>query len=269
MELKVAVVQFEVKLDSFDESLLRAERFVANAKKSGAEIVCFPEYFLAGFWTGYRDEDSKRFKQVFKKLSAEHQITIIGGTIVEKLNRLKNVNRCYVFKDGKIISHYDKINLFEEAGMQRGSNLPEILDIKKAKIAVTICRDIFHPAIYQTLAKSGVQVVFVPSFWSAGSSSYSSQKPVADSYKLGNLANTVTKTLCLARSLENGIFIVFVNACGTLKQDGEFDILLGKSFVASPISGIVDKTVYLKRETMFISKLDLREVEHAKALYGL
>ncbi|TSC64776.1 MAG: hypothetical protein G01um101493_7 [Microgenomates group bacterium Gr01-1014_93] len=278
MELDIAIVQFEVKLNSLEDSLKRAGKYILKAKKIGVDVVCFSEYFLTGSLNYYQNSETiqklitnfpKRFKTYFKKLSKEQNITIIGGTILEKLKDTNIVNRCYIFKNGKIISHYDKMNLFGEIGISAGTDLPEIIDINGVKVAVTICRDIFHPALYQTLAKNGAQVIFLPSMWSVDSDEYADTNATAASYQMGNLANRVTKTLGASRALENGIFIAFVNGCGTLRIGEKFDILLGKSFVASPIAGITEKSVYLKREEIFHSCIDTNEVEYTKALYNL
>jgi predicted amidohydrolase len=48
MKVKIAVVQFEINQYKPDYNLMRAEKFIAQAADSKADIIVFPEDFITG-----------------------------------------------------------------------------------------------------------------------------------------------------------------------------------------------------------------------------
>ena len=279
MKTTIALVQFKPKLSSFEESFKRAEQFIKQAKKEKADIICFPESSITGPTDYYELDDINYitnnlptlYKSTFKTLSKKYDIAIIAGTIEEKLNNNKIVNRCYIFDKGKIVYHYDKIHLFssEKGSVTPGKDYPSVISIRGVRVAVAICKDLFYPELFQKLSKEGAQMVFVPSMWSAYSYLYEAQNNLVKNYKIKLQSNKLTKVMGESRALENGIFLAFVNCCGSLKQRQDYDVFLGKSFIASPIEGIVCKTNYLNEEVLLIKTLDLKATEDSKIIYDL
>jgi predicted amidohydrolase len=48
MKVKIAVVQFEINQYNPDKNLSKAEKFIAEASESKADIIVFPEDFITG-----------------------------------------------------------------------------------------------------------------------------------------------------------------------------------------------------------------------------
>lgn len=277
MKVKVAIVQFETRLNNWETAFERAEKFIAQAVEEGSKFICFPEEFIVGSLSYYRNNPQKinfleeelppKFKTEFINLSSQYPITIIAGSINEKLSNKSVVNRAYVFKDGEVIYQYDKINLYstEKKDKTVGEKLPEVIDIDGVKVGVVICKDLYDPALFQHLAKNGAQIVFVPAYWSANCTYYQKYVNVISKYKVNFLGNTIAKTLSHARAMENGMFICFVNCCGIVKyNNGDFDQLMGKSFIVSPLEGIIAKTSFLKKELMLTATLNMDQTIDAR-----
>ncbi len=281
MKTIISLAQFEIKFNDFEDAFQRAEGFISQATKKQAQFICFPEYFITGEF-GYYTNDPELiqhiikelpdiFKHKFKSLSVKYRITIIAGTIPEEIEPGTIVNRSYIFDKGKIIHHYNKLNLYstENNVISPGNQLPEVVEVNGIKIGVLICKDIYYSNIFQHLAKKGAQIVFVPSYWSANCTDYQVNKDITSKYKGRFLANNVTKILGQARAIENGMYVVFVNCCGHIKFKDYFDSLMGKSFIASPVEGIIAKTAYLKKEVLITSPIDLTATTDANQLYDL
>ncbi len=281
MKTTVSLVQFEAKINAFEEAFRQAEFFIAQATTEEAKFVCFPEDFISGALDYYVDSPKtidyiveklpQIYKQKFIEFSQKYSITIIAGTIYEKLKDRKVVNRSYIFKDGRIIYHYDKINLYftEKELVSPGQKLPEVIEVEGVKITTVICKDLYYPDLFQYLAKKGTEIVFIPTYWSANCTDYEIHKDKISRYKVRFLANSVSKILAEARAIENGMYIVFANCCGTIRLKDYFDILMGKSFMVSPLEGIISKTSFMKKQLIFTSNLDLQAIEDAKSIFDI
>lgn len=268
--------------DRFDQVNWEARR--KPDTQVDAKFICFPEDFISGALDYYLDSPKtvdyiveklpQIYKQKFTEISKKYSITIIAGTIYEKLKDGKVVNRRYIFKDGRIIYHYDKINLYftEKELVSPGEKLPEVIEVDGVKIATVICKDLYYPDFFQHLAERGAEIVFIPTYWSAWSANctdYEIHKDKVSKYKVRFLANNVSKTLAEARAIENGMYIVFANCCGTIRSKDYFNILMGKSFIASPLEGIISKTSLMKKQLMLTSHLDLHATKDAKAIFDI
>ena len=94
-KVKIAVVQFETKKDSFRDNLKRAEEFVKKASKKKANIVVFPENFLSHPVNGNKEFIDKEGKarSELQKIAKTHKIDIVCGTILEREKDGRNYNK--------------------------------------------------------------------------------------------------------------------------------------------------------------------------------
>ena len=108
---------------------------------------------------------------------------------------------------GKIQSSYDKINLFdvsinsseihkESDSFIKGKKLI-LTKINNVIFGFTICYDLRFPILYRTLAKKGAKIILVPSAFTI---------PTGKAH---------WETLLRARAIENSVFIIGTNMCGT------------------------------------------------------
>jgi deaminated glutathione amidase len=175
--IRVACVQMTSRTDKA-ANLESAERLVAQAAATGADVVVLPEK-----WNGIGDAafyhesaeplDGGGSVTAMSSWARTHGITLVGGSIVElREGREKRSNTSVVFdSDGQIVATYRKIHLFDvEVGgvVYRESESEEpgeeavVAEVEDWKLGLSVCYDVRFPELYRILALEGAQLVTVP-----------------------------------------------------------------------------------------------------------
>ena len=175
--LRVACVQLNASPSKAD-NLERAERLVARAALSGADLVVLPEK-----WNGIGPAEFLRENaepldggetvEAMSGWARQHGITLVGGSIAERREgRDKLSNTCVVFDpEGEIAAVYRKIHMFDvEVGGQiyRESEAEEpgegtiACEVEGWQVGLTICYDLRFPELYRILAVEGAEIVTIP-----------------------------------------------------------------------------------------------------------
>lgn len=175
--IRVACVQMTSRADKA-ANLETAERLVAQAAATGADVVVLPEK-----WNGIGDaafyHESAEPVHGGESVAAmstwarTHGITLVGGSIVElREGREKRSNTSLVFdSDGAVVAAYRKIHLFDvEVGgvVYRESESEEpgeeavVAQAEDWSIGLSVCYDVRFPELYRILALEGAQLVTVP-----------------------------------------------------------------------------------------------------------
>src|SRR5262245_22495949 len=104
--IKVATIQMDANPAHLNERLTRAEKIVAEAAYSGAQLIVLPELFNIGY--GYSDENFSRAEPMdgttslwMKEIAARLKIHLAGTLLI--------------FEDGEI---YNSLLLFSPSGQQ-------------------------------------------------------------------------------------------------------------------------------------------------------
>jgi predicted amidohydrolase len=174
--LRVACVQMTSGPDKA-ANLEKAERLVARAAATGADVVALPEK-----WNAIGEADvlhaaaepleGGETVEVMAGWARGHGITLVGGSISERREgREKLSNTSVAFgPDGEVLGVYRKIHLFDvevEGNVYRESEAeepgeePTIVD-SDWPIGLTVCYDIRFPELYRILALEGAELVTVP-----------------------------------------------------------------------------------------------------------
>lgn len=145
-------------------------------------------------------------------------------------------NTAFIFdRKGECIADYDKTHLFspmgEDSFFEAGERLCRFT-LDGVRCGIIICYDLRFPEFVRTLAIEGIDVLFVVSQWP--------QKRIAH-----------LRALTTARAIENQMFVVCCNSCGTAEET----VFGGKSAIISPMG----KTLALagKNEQILCAKCDL------------
>ena len=175
--IRVACVQMTSRTDKA-LNLETAERLVAQAAATGADVVVLPEK-----WNGIGDSayyhdtaeplDGGESVAAMSRWARTHGVTLVGGSIVElREGREKRSNTSLVFDpEGGLVATYRKIHLFDvEVGgvVYRESESEEpgdeavVADAEDWKLGLSVCYDIRFPELYRILALEGAQLVTVP-----------------------------------------------------------------------------------------------------------
>ena len=175
--IRVACVQMTSRTAKA-ANLETAERLVAQAAATGADVVVLPEK-----WNGIGDAacyhesaeplDGGDSVTAMASWARTHGITLVGGSIVElREGREKRSNTSVVFdSDGQIVATYRKIHLFDvEVGgvVYRESESEEpgeeavVVEVEDWKLGLSVCYDVRFPELYRILALEGAQLVTIP-----------------------------------------------------------------------------------------------------------
>jgi predicted amidohydrolase len=175
--IRLACVQLTSRADK-TENLEKAERLVAEAAASGADVVLLPEKWnaIGGVETLHEAaetiEDGESV-EAMRGWAARHGITLVGGSITERrAGREKLSNTSLVFEpDGELVAVYRKIHLFDvdvggqryrESEAEEPGEEPVVARLEGWPIGLTVCYDLRFPELYRILALEGAELVTVP-----------------------------------------------------------------------------------------------------------
>lgn len=171
-DIRVAAIQM-VSGPKVSENLSVAASLLAEAAAGGAQWVVLPEYFPL---LGASDAERLRVAETpgegplqawLSEQAQMHGFWLFGGSIpLQARDKGKVLNSCLVFDpQGKACARYDKIHLFAfEQGRERycesdhieaGPVLPQVLEIERGRVGVSICYDLRFPELYRAMVKSG------------------------------------------------------------------------------------------------------------------
>jgi predicted amidohydrolase len=158
-------------------NLETAERLVARAAATGADVVVLPEK-----WNGIGDADTLR--GLAEPLEGEsvsamtgwarrHGITLVGGSITEAREGRDKLSNTSVVLDpeGTVVAVYRKIHLFDvevgghvyrESEAEEPGGEPVVSEVEGWPIGLTVCYDVRFPELYRILALEGAELVTVP-----------------------------------------------------------------------------------------------------------
>ena len=187
-----------------DVNFKNAAELIERAAKDGAEVVVLPETWNTGFFPrenlkSYCDNKGDRTKKELGALAKKFGINIVAGS-VSNVKDDKIYNTAYVFsKTGECVAEYDKTHLFtpmqEHHFYENGNHLTRF-ELDGKRCGIIICYDIRFPELTRSLSVDGLDILFVVSQWPA--------------VRIEHLL-----ALTKARAIENQMFVVCCNSCGT------------------------------------------------------
>ena len=157
---------------------------IRTATLNGAEFIFLPENVSMMNWGKKNIELSAVRENVhpalneYRAIAKEYSIWLNCGSLTVLLEDSSIVNRSYLINpDGKIISFYDKIHMFDvdlgkgqkylESSTYTPGNDLVIAPTPWGAIGLTICYDIRFPHLYRDIAKKGVNMISIPSAFTA------------------------------------------------------------------------------------------------------
>ncbi|MDE1770596.1 MAG: carbon-nitrogen hydrolase family protein [Thaumarchaeota archaeon] len=225
---KVAVVQIKADTDK-KNNLKKILKYISQAASKGSSLCTFPEFMMC--YTP-SSQSAKELASIAEKINGEFVLSIceaakqnsiqVVGTLYEKSPK---PNRVYdtsflIDKNGKLISKYRKIHLYDALGFKEsaklypGSSITKPVKTSVGKMGMMICYDLRFPEMSRILATSGSEVLVVPSAWVKGK--------MKEEHWL-----TINKT----RAIENGCYVISPDQVG--------NIYCGRSIVVDPYGKIL------------------------------
>jgi predicted amidohydrolase len=269
MEFNVSLAQLNPS-ESPEENIETAKKFAEEAARRDSRLLVFPEFYTTGApvtatpeTIGNLAQSSTSYLDQYSDIARQHGIHIVPGTMVTREHSNSALNTTFLIDDqGNIRGQYSKINLspLETFLFQRGSETT-VVDTDLGEIGLSICYDLFSPEHIRALTAKKAKIVVCPSFWPNGSAA-KGLKHDAD------YSNKSINALTVARSFENGVFILFCNAAGSFTfRDNEIP-LLGQSQVTIPFKGTIAK-VPGNDSRLLTATLDSTILEDAESVYEI
>jgi predicted amidohydrolase len=238
-------------------NLETAERLVAQAASTGADIVVLPEK-----WNGIGDAqvshaiaeplEGGESVAAMAVWSRSHGITLVGGSIVERREgREKFSNTSVVFDpEGQVVALYRKIHLFDvevggvvyrESEAEEPGEEPVVAEVEDWKIGLSVCYDVRFPELYRILALGGAELVTVPAHFTT---------PTGKDH---------WHVLLRARAIENQLYVAAAAQVGeTLPGKPAY----GRSLIADPWGTIVAQAP--DQQTVIAAELDRAWLQHIR-----
>ena len=233
-----------------DESVIFANRAIAEAAAEHADVICFPEAYVPGYRTATKPlppADSGFLDRAWAgiaRAARSGNITVVLGTERVVEDRLL-LSALVINRDGSLEGFQDKVQIdpSEEPTYSAGSGR-RVFQAGTLVFGVAICHEGWrYPETVRWAAKRGAQVVFHPHFHEAEPGSY---RPSS----FADPANTFHEKAVLCRAAENTCFVATVNYASEGSPT--------TSAVARPDGTLLSYQPYGKRG-LLIADLDLTE----------
>ncbi len=207
--LRIALAQVPVSREK-QTNLETAQRHIAHAAQRGADLIVFPEMFMASPQKGVplasvAEPLDGSFVTALGDLARYYRIAVVSGiweTVEGDPERAANVVIA-LDAEGELLNRYHKIHLFnalsvrESDQMVGGHSLPELFELNGIKIGLAICYDLRFPELFRHHSGHGAELVIVPAAWYAG--------PLKEDHWL---------CLLRARAIENTLYVAGIDLCG-------------------------------------------------------
>ena len=230
-----------------EENFSHATDLIHAAMVAKPDVLVLPETWNTGFFPKENllqlsDTDGEMMKTRIGALAKQHHVNIVAGSVSNERDG-KVFNTAMVFdRSGACIAGYDKTHLFSPMGEDDyytpGDHLCRF-SLDGIRCGIVICYDIRFPELVRSLALQGIDVLFVVSQW-----------PKERIYHL--------RSLTTARAIENQMFVVCCNSCGTTGET----VYGGNSAVIDPLGKIL--TIAGETEVIVSANLNMQTLDQIR-----
>lgn len=245
--MKVTCIQMDMLLGKPEENFAHAEALIEKAMAEKPDVLVLPETWNVGFFPKENlsvlcDKDGAQVKARIGGLAKKFSVNIVAGS-VGNVKDGKVFNTAMVFdRGGDCIASYDKTHLFTPMGednyFQKGDHVCRFT-LDGLQCGIIICYDVRFPELTRTLTVPGLDMLFVVSQW-----------PKVRTFHL--------RSLTTARAIENQMFVVCCNSCGTAGET----VYGGNSAIIDPWG----ETLALagEKEELLTANCDLQILNHIR-----
>jgi N-carbamoylputrescine amidase len=270
----VGLVQMSMGPDpeaNFDSAL----RYVREAARRGAQIVCLPELFRAQYFC--QREDLRLFDLAepipgpsttrLQELARELRVSIVASLFERRAPGLYHNTAVTLNSDGVIAGVYRKMHIpddplyYEKYYFTPGDLGFQAVDISAGRIGTLVCWDQWYPEGARLTALQGAEVLFYPTAigWHP-----------AEKEQYGASQYDAWQTIQRAHAIANGVYVAGVNRVGHEngdvlgnRADGLGLEFWGGSFLADPFGRILAKASHEKEEIL-VGEIDLGLLEDTR-----
>lgn len=243
--MKVQLLQFNITPGQVAQNEQKIRTLFETSVDSDTDVVVLPEMWNNGYALAElqqkADTDLARTLPFLRQLATHYHVDIVAGSVANhQADGLYNT-ALTVSRDGALLYDYNKIHLVpmldEPLYLTAGNNVPYTFTLSDGTTASQIiCYDLRFPELSRYPAAEGAKVIFYVAQW--------------PDVRLNHW-----RQLLQARAIENDMFVVAVNSCGS---DGK-TTYAGHSMVIDPNGDIIveaDEHEAVHTVTLDISKAD-------------
>jgi len=242
---KVAILQLDVQWGDTAANLHSAFAYM-RLLESDVSTVIMPELWSCSHDNDKMAEHADSTNAIVKEMSSwcrQRGVWMLCGTLPWRAPDAHLRNRLHLISDnGSVEATYDKVHLFPRPGedllFKRGED-PLLFSMRGVPSSAAVSYDIRFPEYIRSIALAGAMVLYLPAEW-----------------PMERLEHW--RTLLKARAIENQMFVIGCNRCGT---GGGVDFG-GHSMAVAP-DGEVLVEAGCSEETV-IAELDIKHCEFVR-----
>ena len=267
--MKVAVAKYPIQAPAdFAAFAERQAAVLGAAAAQGARVAVLPEYLsleLAATLDAGTQADLhaslaaiQRYREdwlaLYARLAASLDMYVVAGTFLLAHGDGRYRNRCDVFTPQGAHLWQDKLQLtgFEKGlGVIEGGDALKVFDLDGVRAGVAVCYDSEFPLPVRAQAEAGARLLLVPSCTDTEAGA------------------TRVRVGCLARALENRVFVAQSVTAGEAPWSPALDINTGEAAIFAPMDrglpadGVVAQTT--GDQVWAIAELDLDALDRSRA----
>ncbi len=243
------------------ENLTRALRFIAQAARRGAQLVCLPELFRTRYFC--QTENHRHFQlaepipgattRALAAAARRHRLVLIGSVFERRGAGLYHNTAVIIDHTGKLVGTYRKMHIpddphyYEKFYFTPGDLGFRSFPTARGNIGALVCWDQWYPEAARLTALQGADILVYPTAigWHA-----------AEKAAVGQQQYDAWVTMHRAHAIANGCFVAAVNRTG---REGRLQFW-GGSLVCGPF-GDIRAVAGHDTEEILLARCDLRQVE--------
>lgn len=233
--MKVAVCRYPVGMPAdFDAFAAKQEMLLEAAARAGAGVAVLPEYLsleiAAAFASDVRANLAASlsalqplqhaWRTLFTDLARRYGLAIQAGTFLTRTGEGRYRNRAWWFAPDGTQVWQDKLQLtgFEKrTGIIEGGDALKVFDAGGVRAGIAVCYDSEFPLPVRAQCEAGARLLMVPSCTDTEAGA------------------TRVRVGCLARALENRVFVAQSVTAGLAEWSPALDVNTGEATIYAPM----------------------------------
>ena len=249
-------------------NMMRAEDFIRQAARDGAQIVCLPELFLTPYFCQRVDLNCFDLAEPIPgpsterlgKLAGELGVVIVASLFEKRAAGLYHNTAVTLDADGSLLGMYRKMHIpddplyHEKYYFTPGDLGFRSFASRSARVGTLVCWDQWYPEAARLTALQGAEVLVYPTAigWHP-----------KEKAEFGKSQSDAWQTIQRGHAIANGVFVAAINRVGHEgPADGGLEFW-GGSFVCDPF-GVILKQASHDGEELVIVECDRRRMEEVR-----
>jgi predicted amidohydrolase len=269
--MKVAVAKYPIGSPrDFSEFAEKQRQLIAEAAQAGTMVAVMPEYLslelAASFDIAISGDLSaslaaiQQYRQswldLYSQLAREYRLHLVAGSFLLAQGQSRYRNRSDWFTPEGAHGWQDKLQLtgFEKAaGVIEAGDALKVFEAQSVRVGISVCYDAEFPLPVRAQYESGARLLLVPSCTDTEAGA------------------TRVRTGCLARAMENRIFVAQSVTAGQASWSPALDANTGEAAIYAPMDAgfpadgiVVQSRVDRPEKVWAIAELDLEGLEASR-----